>query len=70
MARSKVHAPFVDLIWMEIGTPDLKLAQKFSESVIPARTRGWRMIACHRCNWKQHIDDSTIAKFQKDLVAM
>ena len=71
IARAKAYAPYSDLIWMETGTPDLELARKFSEAV-HAKYPG-KMLA-YNCspsfNWKAHLDDATIAKFQKELGAM
>jgi isocitrate/methylisocitrate lyase len=71
IARAKSYAPFADLIWMETGTPDLELARKFSEAV---KAEYPDQMLAYNCspsfNWKQHLDDSTIAKFQKELAAM
>ncbi|MEU7765953.1 isocitrate lyase [Nocardia sp. NPDC049190] len=71
IARAKAYAPFADLIWMETGTPDLELAKKFSESV---RNEFPDQLLAYNCspsfNWKAHLDDATIAKFQKELGAM
>jgi isocitrate lyase len=71
IARAKAYAPFSDLIWMETGTPDLELARKFAEGV---KSEFPDQLLAYNCspsfNWKQHLDDATIAKFQKELGAM
>lgn len=71
IARAKAYAPYADLIWMETGTPDLALARKFSEAV---RSEYPDQLLAYNCspsfNWKKHLDDATIAKFQKELGAM
>ena len=69
--RAKAYAPYADLIWMETGTPDLELAKKFAESV---KAEFPDQMLAYNCspsfNWKQHLDDATIAKFQNELGAM
>ncbi|MCC9146772.1 MULTISPECIES: isocitrate lyase [unclassified Arthrobacter] len=71
IARAKAYAPYSDLIWMETGTPDLELARKFSEAV---RSEFPDQMLAYNCspsfNWKKHLDDDTIAKFQRELGAM
>ncbi|TCN54248.1 isocitrate lyase [Rhodococcus sp. SMB37] len=71
IARAKAYAPYSDLIWMETGVPDLEVAKKFSEAV---RSEFPDQLLAYNCspsfNWKAHLDDATIAKFQKELGAM
>ncbi|AUI50874.1 MULTISPECIES: isocitrate lyase [Arthrobacter] len=71
IARAKAYAPYSDLIWMETGTPDLELARKFAESV---KAEFPDQMLSYNCspsfNWKKHLDDATIAKFQRELGAM
>ncbi|WP_434621075.1 isocitrate lyase [Arthrobacter sp. A5] len=71
IARAKAYAPYSDLIWMETGTPDLALARKFAESV---KSEFPDQMLAYNCspsfNWKKHLDDATIAKFQRELGAM
>ncbi|GAA1919190.1 isocitrate lyase [Arthrobacter gandavensis] len=71
IARAKAYAPYSDLIWMETGTPDLEMARKFSEAV---RSEFPDQMLAYNCspsfNWKKHLDDETIAKFQRELGAM
>ncbi|MBK0419232.1 isocitrate lyase [Leucobacter sp. CSA1] len=71
IARAKAYAPYSDLIWMETGTPDLDLARRFAEGV---RSEFPDQMLAYNCspsfNWKKHLDDATIAKFQRELGAM
>lgn len=71
IARAKAYAPYSDLIWMETGTPDLELAKRFAEAV---KSEFPDQMLAYNCspsfNWKRHLDDETIAKFQRELGAM
>ncbi|MDO8144256.1 MULTISPECIES: isocitrate lyase [Isoptericola] len=71
ITRAHAYAPYADLIWMETGTPDLELARKFAESV---KSEFPDQMLAYNCspsfNWKKHLDDATIAKFQRELGAM
>ncbi len=66
--RGLSFAPFADVVWMETSTPDLADAKKFADA-IHAKFPG-KMLA-YNCspsfNWKKHLDDETIAKFQIEL---
>lgn len=71
IARAKAYAPYSDLIWMETGTPDLELAKKFAEAVKAEHPDQMLAYNCSPSfNWKKHLDDATIAKFQRELGAM
>ena len=71
IARGLAYAPFADLIWCETGNPDLQEAKEFAEGV--HREYPGKMLA-YNCspsfNWKQKLDDATIARFQRELGAM
>jgi isocitrate lyase len=71
ISRGLAYAPYADLIWCETSTPDLDEARKFAEA-IHAQFPG--KLLAYNCspsfNWKRHLDDATIAKFQKELGAM
>ncbi|TLP75606.1 isocitrate lyase [Nesterenkonia sphaerica] len=71
IARAKAYAPYSDLIWMETGTPDLELAKKFAEAV---KSEFPDQMLAYNCspsfNWRKHLDDETIAKFQRELGKM
>jgi isocitrate lyase len=71
IARGLAYAPYADLLWCETSKPDLQEAREFAEG-IHARYPG-KMLA-YNCspsfNWKKHLDDATIARFQRELGAM
>lgn len=71
IARGLAYAPYADLIWCETSTPDLAEAKKFAEAM-HAKFPG--KLLAYNCspsfNWKKHLDDTTIAKFQKELGKM
>ncbi|GAA1714042.1 isocitrate lyase [Propioniferax innocua] len=71
IARGRAYAEYADLLWMETGTPDLELAKQFADAI--HETHPDQLLA-YNCspsfNWKKHLDDATIAKFQRELSAM
>ncbi len=71
IARGKAYAEYADLLWMETGVPDLELAKKFAEGI---KAEHPDQLLAYNCspsfNWKKHLDDATIAKFQRELGAM
>ncbi|WP_336205226.1 isocitrate lyase [Nonomuraea sp. LPB2021202275-12-8] len=68
IARGLAYAPHSELLWMETGTPDLDVAREFAEAI---KAQYPDQMLAYNCspsfNWKQHLDDSTIAKFQREL---
>jgi len=71
IARAKAYAPYSDLIWMETGTPDLEVARQFAEAVKAEHPDQMLAYNCSPSfNWKKHLDDTTIEKFQRELGAM
>ena len=71
ISRGLAYAPYADLVWCETGKPDLEFARKFAEAI--HREYPGKLLA-YNCspsfNWKKHLDDATIAKFQRELGAM
>jgi len=71
IARGLAYAPYADMIWCETSTPDVAQARRFAEG-IHAKFPG--KLLAYNCspsfNWKKNLDDSTIAKFQRELGAM
>ena len=71
IARGLAYAPYADLLWFETSHPDLAEARTFAET-IHARFPG--KLLAYNCspsfNWRRHLDDATIASFQRDLGAM
>ncbi len=71
IARAVAYAPFADLLWCETQTPDLSEARRFAEGVhrhFPGKLLAYNCSPSF--NWKKHLDESTIAKFQRELGAM
>jgi isocitrate lyase len=71
IARGLAYAPYADAIWCETSTPDLHEAKRFADG-IHANFPG--KLLAYNCspsfNWKKHLDDATIARFQPELGAM
>jgi isocitrate lyase len=71
VARGLAYAPYADLIWCETGTPDLHEAKAFAEAI---HKKFPDKLLAYNCspsfNWKKKLDDTTIAKFQRELGAM
>ncbi len=71
VARGLAYAPYADLIWCETSTPDLEEAGVFAERI---RAEYPDKLLAYNCspsfNWKKHLDDRTIARFQKELATM
>ena len=71
VSRALAYAPYVDAIWCETGHPDLEEARVFAERVhaeFPGKLLAYNCSPSF--NWKRHLDDATIAKFQRELAAM
>jgi isocitrate lyase len=71
IARGKAYAPYADVLWCETSHPDLDEARRFAEAVLDSSPD---TVLAYNCspsfNWKRHLDDATIARFQKELGAM
>jgi len=71
ISRGLAYAPYADLVWMETGKPDLVEARAFAEAIKKAYPDQLLAYNCSPSfNWKKHLDDATIAKFQRELGAM
>jgi isocitrate lyase len=70
-ARGIAYAPYADLLWCETARPDLDEARQFAEAVL---TRHPHKMLAYNCspsfNWRKNLDESTIARFQRELGAM
>ncbi|GAA2690514.1 MULTISPECIES: isocitrate lyase [Actinosynnema] len=68
VARGLAYAPHADLLWMETSLPDLDVAREFAEAI---KARYPEQMLAYNCspsfNWRKHLDDTTIAKFQREL---
>ena len=71
ISRGLAYAPFADLIWCETAVPNLDDAKRFAEAI---REEHPDKMLAYNCspsfNWKQNLDDETIARFQRELGAM
>ncbi len=71
VARGLAYAPYSDLIWCETSTPDLDEARVFADRIKAEYPDKMLAYNCSPSfNWKKHLDDATIARFQKELGAM
>ena len=71
ISRGLAYAPYADLVWCETGVPDLDFAKKFAEALKKEYPEQMLAYNCSPSfNWRKNLDDSTIAKFQKELGAM
>jgi isocitrate lyase len=71
IARALSYAPYADLLWCETSTPDMEQARRFAEGV---HTKYPGKLLAYNCspsfNWKKHLSDTEMAKFQRELAAM
>ncbi|HTT39211.1 MAG TPA: isocitrate lyase [Burkholderiales bacterium] len=71
VSRGLAYAPYADLVWCETGKPDLQFARQFAEAIHAAYPDKMLAYNCSPSfNWKKHLDDATISKFQRELAAM
>jgi isocitrate lyase len=71
IARGLSYAPYADMIWCETSVPDLEQAKKFAEAIheqFPGKLLSYNCSPSF--NWKRHLSDDVIAKFQRELAAM
>jgi isocitrate lyase len=71
IARGLSYAPYSDLLWMETSKPDLDVARDFAEAI---KSRYPDQMLAYNCspsfNWRAHLDEGTIEKFQRELGEM
>jgi isocitrate lyase len=71
IARGLAYAPHSELLWMETSTPDLDLARQYAEAIKAVYPDQMLAYNCSPSfNWRAHLDEDTIAKFQRELGAM
>jgi isocitrate lyase len=71
IARALAYAPYADLVWMETSTPDLGEAREFAAAVheeFPGKLLAYNCSPSF--NWRRHLDDEAIARFQDELGAL
>ena len=68
IARALAYAPYADLLWFETSTPDLGEAHAFADAI---HERFPDKLLAYNCspsfNWRKHLDDDQIARFQAQL---
>ena len=66
IARGLAYAPYADLVWCETSEPNLDDAKRFADAI--HKEHPGKLLA-YNCspsfNWKQKLDEKTIASFQK-----
>ena len=66
--RGLAYSDYADLLWMETSEPDLEVARKFAEAI---KAKNPDQLLAYNCspsfNWKKHLDDATIARYQREL---
>jgi isocitrate lyase len=68
IARGRAAAPYADLVWFETSTPDLGEARDFAQAIheeLPGKLLAYNCSPSF--NWRRHLDDSEIARFQENL---
>jgi isocitrate lyase len=71
ISRGLAYAPYADLIWCETSEPNLEEARRFAEAIhekFPGKLLAYNCSPSF--NWKQKLDEETIAKFQNELGKM
>jgi isocitrate lyase len=71
IARGLAYAPYADVIWCETSTPTLEEAQQFADAIheqFPGKMLAYNCSPSF--NWRRHLDEATIAKFQTELGRM
>jgi isocitrate lyase len=71
ITRGLIYAPYADMIWCETSEPDLEEAKRFAEAI---HERFPGKLLAYNCSpsfhWKRKLDDTAIARFQRELAAM
>jgi isocitrate lyase len=71
IARSLAYAPYADIVWFETSTPDLGEAREFAQAIheeFPGKLLAYNCSPSF--NWRAHLDDETIATFQRQLAEL
>ncbi|HEY7400741.1 MAG TPA: isocitrate lyase [Actinomycetota bacterium] len=71
IARGLAYAPYADLLWCETATPDLDEARVFAEGIhasFPDKPLAYNCSPSF--NWRAHLGEDAIARFQKELAAL
>ncbi|MGN4425838.1 isocitrate lyase [Bacillus cereus group sp. MYBK30-1] len=70
IARGLAYAPYADLVWCETSEPNLEDAKRFADAIhkkYPGKLLAYNCSPSF--NWKQKLDEETIASFQKEIAS-
>ena len=71
IARGLAYAPYADLLWFETSTPEMADARKFADAVHAEHPGKLLAYNCSPSfNWRRHLDDDAIGRFQRELGEM
>jgi isocitrate lyase len=71
IARGLAYAPYADVLWFETSRPDLAEAARFAEAIHAVHPGKLLAYNCSPSfNWRRHLDEPTIARFQRELGAL
>jgi isocitrate lyase len=71
IARSLAYAPYADVLWFETSTPDMDEARRFAEAIHDQFPGKYLAYNCSPSfNWRKHLSDAEIERFQRELGAM
>jgi isocitrate lyase len=71
IARALAYAPYADIVWCETSEPNMEDASRFAHAIheqYPGKLLAYNCSPSF--NWKKKLDDTAIAKFQKELALM
>ncbi|MBV8563430.1 MAG: isocitrate lyase [Actinobacteria bacterium] len=71
ISRGLAYAPYADLVWCETSTPDMGEARAFADALhekFPGKLLAYNCSPSF--NWRKHLDDAQIARFQTELAKM
>jgi len=71
IARGLAYAPYVDMLWCETSKPNLEEAREFAEgihAIYPGKMLSYNCSPSF--NWRKHLSDEEIARFQRELGTM
>jgi isocitrate lyase len=71
IARGLAYAPYVDMLWCETSKPNLEEARDFAEAIHAVYPDKMLSYNCSPSfNWRKHLSNEDIARFQRELGAM
>jgi isocitrate lyase len=71
IARGLAYAPYAELLWFETSDPSVEEAREFAEAIHAEFPDQLLVYNCSPSfNWKSHLDDAAIARFQDELAPM